>query len=72
MADIDEGLGRAALADLQLVEIQLKSVRVKANDAHAHGTIHRGGQLPCHDVTQQEGHAGKTHKPEQRYDSTDD
>ena len=72
MVDIDEGLWRPTLADLQLVQIHLEGVRVNADDANAHGTIQRGSHRPCDDMTQQEGRADKTHEPEQRYDSTDD
>ena len=57
MADVNEGPGRIAIADMQLFEIEPERVEVESNLADAGGTMERRRDLHPHDMAEQDRHA---------------
>ena len=47
MPDIDERLRTVALANVQLVEVELQPIKIEADFAHAHLAMDAGGDGPC-------------------------
>ena len=53
MAQIDEGLCRIAISDMQLIEFEAEAIRIEGDFADGHATIQRRCDTGGKDVAQQ-------------------
>jgi hypothetical protein len=64
VTDIDEAIGRVAIADVQLFDIEQQPVRVEADLFDADGAMEAGGQASGHDVLRNQRHADEAREAE--------
>src|SRR5260370_1496024 len=64
MAHIDKRRRTIALVDVQLVEVELKQIKIETDFAHAHLAMDALGDRSGHDVTQDRRHREIRRDPE--------
>src|SRR6185437_5145871 len=64
VTDIDEAIGRVAIADVQLFDIEQQPVRVGTDLFDADGAMEAGGQASGHDVLRNHRHADEAREAE--------